>query len=455
MTIEEINQKRTVKQLEIVDKWISLKARGYVEAATGFGKSFVGKFAIEECLKRNPLRRVHIVVPSKLAYEVWEKLKLESSWGDNVEVFIINTYMNARRHCDLLVADEVHRYSNEESLLFSELLVNTLSKFCLCLSATLTDTHKAFLESNNIPFVDRVTLEEAEREQYVASFDLYCIKIPLSMKQIAELSEINESFDKAYSHFDQLGVDRSKTLTTVIKVLKDKVLEKSINQANGWSSNTCLGLARKTLSIIKKREAFFKKAESKIVVAKRVIEILKEHRIITFSQHTEVADKIAADLHDAVAYHGSLKTKYFVQSQSKYVPEDVAKTMLPKTVKKIGLTKLLASAKHSFESGEKRVLCCAKKVDEAANINNVNTALIVSFSSSDLQLVQRIGRVIRAEEGKRATVIILYLGSVKKTQEQRWLEDALAKTKEPIWLDDIKAFEALMKEKCILTQVKQ
>ena len=82
---------------------------------------------------------------------------------------------------------------------------------------------------------------------------------------------------------------------------------------------------------------------------------------------------------------------------------------------------------HLFENSKRvRVLNTARSLDEAADIDNVDVAIILSYSSTARQLIQRIGRVIRFAEGKVAHIFVLCLTqSEGTTQEEKWLREAL------------------------------
>ena len=67
-------------------------------------------------------------------------------------------------------------------------------------------------------------------------------------------------------------------------------------------------------------------------------------------------------------------------------------------------------------------LSCVGALNEGMNIKNVDTGIIVQVNSNDLNLVQRLGRLIRKRPGHEA---ILYIICCKDTQDEVWLKESL------------------------------
>ena len=65
-------------------------------------------------------------------------------------------------------------------------------------------------------------------------------------------------------------------------------------------------------------------------------------------------------------------------------------------------------------------------MDAGFDFVDLSLAVVAAGYSSKLTNVQRIGRTVRAKEGKEALIINLYS---KDTQEQRWLEKRQKGTK--------------------------
>lgn len=60
---------------------------------------------------------------------------------------------------------------------------------------------------------------------------------------------------------------------------------------------------------------------------------------------------------------------------------------------------------NSFRQGDYRILVTSKVLNEGVDVPEANVAIVVSGSGTVREHVQRLGRILRAKEGKRA---ILY-----------------------------------------------
>jgi len=58
----------------------------------------------------------------------------------------------------------------------------------------------------------------------------------------------------------------------------------------------------------------------------------------------------------------------------------------------------------AFRAGDYRILVTSKVLNEGVDVPEANVAIVVSGSGSIREHVQRLGRVLRARPGKRATL---------------------------------------------------
>lgn len=96
-------------QQEAIEKWYhDGNCRATIEAATGTGKSFVGKKVIDKINTVLPDKTIDVVVPSRYLKSQWEKEYVEKFNLQNVEVFVINTYATivSERNPYLLILDK-------------------------------------------------------------------------------------------------------------------------------------------------------------------------------------------------------------------------------------------------------------------------------------------------------------------------------------------------------------
>lgn len=78
-----------------------------------------------------------------------------------------------------------------------------------------------------------------------------------------------------------------------------------------------------------------------------------------------------------------------------------------------------------FRKGDRHVLSTAKALDQGADLPDLSMALILAATSKPLQSIQRMGRVLRKKEGKRAVIVEVY---AKDTQDEKWLQKRQRKT---------------------------
>jgi superfamily II DNA or RNA helicase len=77
---------------------------------------------------------------------------------------------------------------------------------------------------------------------------------------------------------------------------------------------------------------------------------------------------------------------------------------------------------NAFVNGDINHLSCVKALDEGEDIPNVTAALVTQLSSKERSIVQRIGRAVRWEEGKKAKIYII---AARDTRDMSWVETAL------------------------------
>ena len=76
-------------------------------------------------------------------------------------------------------------------------------------------------------------------------------------------------------------------------------------------------------------------------------------------------------------------------------------------------------------------MCSTKALNQGLDIPNANLGIICGITSKSLSMIQRVGRLIRFEEGKIGKVVILY---VKESQEEKWLKNSVKTLNNVKWL---------------------
>ena len=133
---------------------------------------------------------------------------------------------------------------------------------------------------------------------------------------------------------------------------------------------------------LQQRKKFVMSHPKKIEIAKKIIAARKDKKIITFS----------ATIKDAE----SLKVGYTLHSKKK-----------PKENKAI---------LDEFTKMSCGVLNSSKSLNAGLNIPDINCGIIISGTSSNIDAVQRIGRLVRAQEGKIAEMFVLVIKGTNEDQ---------------------------------------
>ena len=118
-----------------------------------------------------------------------------------------------------------------------------------------------------------------------------------------------------------------------------------------------------------------------------------DKKIITFGGLNEFTDTLAASVSPlAEVYHSKIPKK-----------------------------KRLNALKR-FKNDEVNVLCSTKALNQGFDIPNASLGIVCGLTSKALSMIQRVGRLIRWEEGKIGKVYVLY---VVDSQEEKWLKNAV------------------------------
>lgn len=143
------------------------------------------------------------------------------------------------------------------------------------------------------------------------------------------------------------------------------------------------GITFTWLRALKARKSFVMEHPKKIEITRKILYARQNKKSITFSPTIKMAEKIGIG---SVIHSKNTKKK---------------NSILLDDFKKINI-------------GNANT---AKSLDEGTDIPGLNLAIILSNSSSKTQKTQRIGRIIRYEEGKEAELFTLV---IKGTMEDNW-----------------------------------
>jgi superfamily II DNA or RNA helicase len=397
--------KRDLRQEEVLQNWISKGAKGIILAATGFGKTRVGEMAIRRCLEKDPSRVVHVVVPQKLIKNQWDEIIILNNWS-TVSCSVINGYIRKKdRKCDFLLVDELHRASNEEAVKFKTAILCTKFRFFLGLSALLSKEQESFLSGIGINVVDKVDIIEAVENEYVSKHKVFFLVFGYDFKYMQYLMSEAGALER-----------------------------RRFEQQRAMSPGTVFGMLSKAFAAMRNRKVFLQKTTSKLQAVKELRKtVFVGKKIITFGQYTDFADSITEMFDDSLSYHSNISSAVI-------------------NGKKVSKKKVLSMSMDKFSKGEIKMLNTAKAVNEGVDIPEVDGGIVTSYTGNPLTMLQILGRQIRFTEGKEAIMVVLYMrvkDKNKKTQEQKWLEQASKSITPPIWCNSVE--EILNHLKCTTT----
>ena len=406
----KIDQKRLERQNAILDKWEEYKHRASFTAATGFGKTFVGTLAIQRMLdspNNDGNRSVIIAVPTNYLRNQWSERTKKLAKKCRIRIDTVHNLINEQNHCTLLILDELHTYTSTE---FRKVFECVKYNFVLGMTATLREDD----EDNRIlydrcPIVDNVSLQECLKHGWVSDFTIYNLGLTLTTYDRNEYNKIDRQFKKYQSFFEH-DFDLAKNVLSNDNTLRN--FADRINQDEKTVKICAVNFFRK----MRERKEFIYNCDVKIDTACQLIKRFNE-KIITFSQNTKTADQITEQLPNiCVSYHSNVESQII-------------------NGKKYGKTRLNRMNVQKFIDNryKVRVLNTVKSLDEGFDLSDVNTSIQLAYYSSQLNQIQRTGRIIRAN-GQSSKEINLY---IRDSQEERWLTKKQQQSPNIKWVGSI------------------
>jgi superfamily II DNA or RNA helicase len=487
-----LEESKLNKQLEIFHNFGLNKGRGYVEAVTGFGKTIIAIIAILKLNKTNPLGTINVVVPTISLKEDWEDVEdgyITRYRLKNVKVYVVNSYTSYDRKwvCDFLILDEAHRFTNDSSENFSKVLDNTEYKFILALSATLAKKEKDFLEERDINRIGLVTLDEAEKNNWISNFTIFNIPVQLNFEDLEEkerLDNIHNNYFKKFSYDFHLAMGCSSGVKGYkhpdlgwrtgnswrLKVAKEFGWNENLGKEHKYSPTNIAKMANSWKYAMNSRRDFLHKAVGKLELTEQILNKF-QLKTIVFTQHTITCDKLKQRLGDiSECYHSSITSRIYKDSsletiiansekvnnktfyktlKGEYLTLDQIKKLYP-TYVKLGEKRLKSKIKEDFKNNKFSIILAANSLNEGFDCEDILIGVIHSGSSVKRVNVQQMGRVLRTYNNKHAIIINIY---VRDSQDEKWVKSRQSGTpKSKIkWIDSIDEIILKEEEDLILT----
>lgn len=335
---------RTTRQKECLKRWIKSGGKATIVAATGFGKTRIGLNLIEAFVKRNEECSCLVVVPTQILKDQWIDQLEERGLLDNARVEIINTVIKKEWSCDLLIQDECHRYVAEQ---MQKVFQCVNYKNILCLTGTLERLDgKEELIKFYAPVCDRITIEEAEANGWVAPHREYLVLLDVDL---TNYNNWTREFNQCFAYFEW-------NFQIAMACATNKITARAYAKKLGLDAKQVMGVGQKWLKMMKLRKDFIYNHPKKLEIAKKILASRPNTKALTFSATIKQAEAIGVG--------------YTVHSKQK--------------------KKENTAIIEKFNSDEFGVLNTSKACDEGLDIQGVNLEIILHTDSSKIRKTQRV-----------------------------------------------------------------
>lgn len=353
-------------QRDALAAWRRADLRGVVVLPTGAGKTAVAVRAIER-VGRSAL----IIVPTLALLKQWYSI-LQDAFGDSVTVGLLgggyheitpltvttydSAYIHGERYGDrfaLAVYDEVHHLPAPKNSVISKML---LAPYSLGLTATpeRPDSGHELLPNLVGPVVYHLTPEDLAGT-YLAPYDLVRIPVELTAHERHEYAEA----DAIYRDF-----------------LRKHHL--SVRSPEDWQrfilvAATSHSGGREALLAARRRREIQAGAMRKGATLENLLRQHWDDRCIVFTKSVEEVY--------------AMSRRFLIPGITFETPARERKEILDR-----------------FREGRYRAIIASDVLNEGVDVPDANVAIILAGSASHREYVQRLGRILRPKEGKRATL---------------------------------------------------
>ena len=366
---------RTTRQKLGIKKWINANGKATLVYGTGVGKTYTTIMAIQLLLKSVPDAYVLIVVPTKVLKEQWTAELIKYNIFANCQVEIINSVINKKWNCDLLVIDEVHRVASTS---FSQIFNSVIYKMILCLTATIKRLDgKEDIIKKYAPVVDTITLEEAEANGWISPVKNYLVLLDVDL---TEYNKLNQKFNAYFAYFNY---DFNLAMRLVTNWQERTKWAKKM----GVTPKDATAMAFDWNRALKARKDFIANHPKKLEICQRILNARKDKKCIVFATTIKVCELVGTD--------------YILHS---------------KCTKKKNSETLTQFNNSLFGS-----ISSSKALTEGVDVKGLSVGIIMNVNSSKITAVQKRGRICRFEPGKKAEMFTLVL---KGTQEYQWFQNS-------------------------------
>ena len=375
-------------QEEALNAWLNAGMRGVIVLPTGSGKTVIAVGAISRLNAPTV-----VIVPTLDLVEQWRRVLSKEfevevgtyGGGENIlKPLTVSTYDSAYLRVEelgnrfaLIVFDEVHHLP---SMGFRHIAEMFISPYRMGLTATYEREDGLQLELPRL--VGGKVYELAVQElagRHLSEYDLERIYVDLTPEEEAEYERQHKVFR---DYLESRGlVLRTPTDFTrfIMRTGRDPAAREAL-----LARNRAMDIALNS--------------QSKLEALKKILLENPSDSTIIFTQHNKLVHRIAREFLIPCITH-----------------------MTPKEER----TEIL----DNFRDGKYRLIVTSKVLDEGVDVPDATRAIILSGTGSSREFIQRLGRVLRKREGKRAKLVEIVSRETAETRmswrrKRKWREDA-------------------------------
>ncbi len=362
-------------QREAIEAWSKAAGRGVVVLPTGAGKTFVAALAMAE--KR---RSTLIVVPTIDLMMQWHdglaamfgtEVGLLGGGSHEIKPVTVTTYDSAHLHMDrygdrfgLVIFDECHHLPSDAYATAARMC---LAPFRLGLTATpeRNDGRDPLYDELVGPLCYRRDISDLSGH-YLAPYETIRLEVPLSPEERA-------AYDAARAEYTGFiraqGIDMSRPDGWGQFLLRSSISDAGRRAFLAYRTQRRLALA----------------APQKLIALEGLLRSHRRDRVLIFTEDNATVYELARRLLLPPITH---------QTKARERADLLAK----------------------FARGDLFAIVTSKVLNEGVDVPSANVGVVLSGSGSVREHVQRLGRILRKAEGKRAILYELLAGGTVETR---------------------------------------
>lgn len=375
-----------------LEAWLKSGGKGILDMATATGKTMVGLAAAEKLFTLHGSLRVLVLAHSRALLDQWRRETIEKlgfvgdpsgdyksplNYDDRFVVefdTLQKVYRNPGAYAtDLLIVDEVHHGAG---LQFRKAL-ELPCRWKMGLSATVEGAERGQVLDRYLgKTVYTFTLKEAREQGIVPDFKLHVHRTFLDVAEDVEFREISEHIRKLLNYInanDQKLIQvlsghrfsRFESLGDFVKLMRNSRYSET-EVPEEW---------QKLIGLIYRRRLIIHRSSPKMEQAIALVKQLgNRKKCVVFSMDIDTCEQIYRSVKDAV-------NAYRVHSG---LHQDDIKRAL-----------------NAFRNCTTGVLIAPKMLDEGIDVPDAEIGINVASAKTRLQLVQRMGRILRNRPDKQ------------------------------------------------------